>query len=301
MAWEQSAWSLTEGDIAAFSRSLDRPLPAAFIDHYLLVSNGGWFPDGVESPLGVHGFHPITYGSLSIERLIEDMGLRQRGEVPFAYDAGGNQFLLVLATGQVDRWFVDGGRREPTGLSIAEFLDQCRADLAPAAAHRPSEQELADAVVAATRTAVTELFQRYPTHRFYYLSLITTGEVHPPCLSAWSHEALHAVGDDPDLRWSYADSPFNLFGAQHFAKVRRLCEGRGADTDAEADLRLRAMESAMSRLDREGLFGRGAARDGVVVNVEVMPPDFTNTERALRLNPPQALTGWLAEAAADPD
>jgi len=34
-----------------------------------------------------------------------------------------------------------------------------------------------------------------------------------------------------------------------------------------------------------------------VVNVEVMPPDATNVERAIRLNPPAALADWLSEAA----
>jgi hypothetical protein len=35
----------------------------------------------------------------------------------------------------------------------------------------------------------------------------------------------------------------------------------------------------------------------VVVNVEVVPPDRTNTERARRLNPEGALSRWIAEAA----
>lgn len=44
----------------------------------------------------------------------------------------------------------------------------------------------------------------------------------------------------------------------------------------------------------------GAEQTGTLLTQEaneVMPPDYTNTERALRLNPPSALTGWLAEAA----
>jgi hypothetical protein len=53
-------------------------------------------------------------------------------------------------------------------------------------------------------------------------------------------------------------------------------------------------------LDGEGLFGRGAARSQIVINVEVAPPDSTNTERAVRLNPPEAVGTWLAEAAEGP-
>jgi hypothetical protein len=58
---------------------------------------------------------------------------------------------------------------------------------------------------------------------------------------------------------------------------------------------MQAMENAMIRLDREGAFGTGEARNKMVVLVEVMPPDWTNTERAKRMNPPEALIEWLAE------
>jgi hypothetical protein len=57
------------------------------------------------------------------------------------------------------------------------------------------------------------------------------------------------------------------------------------------------MVAAMAALDREGLFGRGAERERMLINVEVAPPDAGNTERAVRLNPPSALREWLAEAS----
>jgi hypothetical protein len=48
----------------------------------------------------------------------------------------------------------------------------------------------------------------------------------------------------------------------------------------------------------EKSFGEGEKRRSTVISVEVMPPDYTNTERALRLNPRGALlTEWLATAA----
>ena len=55
--------------------------------------------------------------------------------------------------------------------------------------------------------------------------------------------------------------------------------------------------AAMERLEREGLFGRGRKRAGILVNVEWFPPDHTNVERAHRLNPPEAMVDWLREAA----
>ena len=53
----------------------------------------------------------------------------------------------------------------------------------------PSQDELTAAIADATRQAVFALFREHPG-RYYYCSLVTTGEAHPPYLSAWSHEAL---------------------------------------------------------------------------------------------------------------
>ncbi|GIH09261.1 hypothetical protein Rhe02_73280 [Rhizocola hellebori] len=172
----------------------------------------------------------------------------------------------------------------------------------------PTESDLAEAIYRATAAAAADLFRDYPDHHFYWYSLTTTGEAHAPCPSAWSTQALaEAARTDEDwlmLKWSYADSPFYFYGGQHFAAVDRLFQAR-PQIDAcseeawacEYELRLRAMEAAMARLDHEGLFGVGQERLRIVITVEVAPPDHTNTERAMRLNPPEALTEWLAEAA----
>jgi hypothetical protein len=176
---------------------------------------------------------------------------------------------------------------------------------------QPTRAELVDALAAATSAAVKELFDTHPKDHFYYCSLITTGEALPPNLVAWSREALDAAASkspDPNARsnleWSYADSPFCCFGEQHFDEVRRLFQALGpldlndpSKWQASYDFRLSVMEEAMARLDRAGLFGIGAQRASIVINVEVMPPDRTNTERASRLNPPEALTVWLKEVA----
>ena len=53
----------------------------------------------------------------------------------------------------------------------------------------------------------------------------------------------------------------------------------------------------MHNLDNEGIFGTGEKRLGIVINAEFMPPDYTNTERALRLNPKEAIQEWLDEIA----
>jgi hypothetical protein len=98
-----------------------------------------------------------------------------------------------------------------------------------------------------------------------------------------------------------------LLGDQHFEPVERLFEARPRmdfaspeQYSAEFALRLRARETAMARLDAEGLFEKGDDRLRIVINVEVMPPDHTNAERALRLNPAGALVEWLEQAAESP-
>ncbi len=176
----------------------------------------------------------------------------------------------------------------------------------------PTETDLADAVHRAARAAFLDLFREHPGHRFYYCVLVTSGEAYGPALSAWSEQALAEEaarqGCAPSaIKWSYADSPFCCHGERHLEPVRPLFDARGElfdlpddEVDAEFELRLRAMETAMARLDAEGLFGTGTDRHSVLINVEV-PSEAGDEERALRLNPPEALTDWLTEAAAPAD
>lgn len=78
-----------------------------------------------------------------------------------------------------------------------------------------------------------------------------------------------------------------------------MAELKGDERNRELELRLQAMELAMSMLDGEGLFALNQPRESVCVLVEIMPPDETNTEIALRLNVAgsPAMQSWLAEAA----
>ncbi len=168
----------------------------------------------------------------------------------------------------------------------------------------PTEFDLESEIVEATRKAVSELFSQHPG-LFYYCALITSGEAHSPYLVAWSEEALAeaiTAEENPneareELKWSYADSPYCFFGEEHFKGVNDLFSRRPDVSQKEYEIRLQAMERAIAKLDKEGLFGTGAARQRIVVNVEVMPPDLTNTERAIRLNSPEAIKEWLKEAA----
>lgn len=195
--------------------------------------------------------------------------------------------------------------------------------------------ELVDIIQDAARKAITDLFHEHKEH-FYYCSLITTEEALCPIISAWSREALERTTRDrgnvyPDiltwsvwsketvekarkeiddqaeaksnLKWSYAESPYFAYGKKYFKSVEKVfnermnCIANEKEYDKEIQLRINTMEKAMSNLDREGIFGIGTQRLNIVINVELMPPDYTNTERALRLNPAEALEEWLEEAA----
>jgi len=168
---------------------------------------------------------------------------------------------------------------------------------------------LVDEIARATEKSFLNLFQNKEI--YYYCALVTTGEAVAPVISAWSWEALENVAkkyskEDADLiKWSYADSPYWNFGCENFETVRKLFNERLLDyTDEikwfkEIDFRLEAMVLALEKLDKKEIFSLNQPRSKVYVNVEVMPPDETNTIRALRLNKRENILDWLNEAAEE--
>lgn len=96
--------SITAEEFSEFEARFMNGLPPSFKSHYL-VNNGG-FPDtefvkGENHIFSIDGFIPIKYGSLPIERLLREMpaSLTKESFVPFANDAGGNIFILLLSGG----------------------------------------------------------------------------------------------------------------------------------------------------------------------------------------------------------
>lgn len=171
---------------------------------------------------------------------------------------------------------------------------------------------LVEIIQDATYKAIKKLFQDHK-EKFYYCSLITTGEGLCPIISAWSEEALERTAKEEQdvekakyyLKWSYAETPYYAYGEEYFEDVNRVFLERmrklttEKERDREIQLRINSMEKVMYNLDMDGIFGQGKERLGIVINAEVMPPDFTNTERALRLNPREALNEWLEEIAEE--
>ena len=94
----------------------------------------------------------------------------------------------------------------------------------------------------------------------------------------------------------FADSPYYAFGYdEYFQQVVQLFEQRNSLVDyndeeqwnEEYDLRLAAMVYAMKKLDAAGIFAINQPREQVYINVELMPPDDTDIERALSFNKPE--------------
>lgn len=165
----------------------------------------------------------------------------------------------------------------------------------------------------ATKTAFTELFKEHEEF-FYYCTLVTTGEGNCPYISAWSWQALKNFKDQEhipdteiiDYKWSYADSPYCAYGWEYFKEVEEyVVANKPKNIDDAEDwfswesALLATMETVMSTLDEQGVFGMGARRKSMLVNAEIMPPDYTNTIRALRLNRKEDIHIWLREAAED--
>jgi len=101
MEFEQAEKALTESDLKQFEAHLQIILPGDFKAHYLRY-NGGYPPyeyvKGINHIFSINGFNPIKYGLLPIEKIVEDYRSGKIDflkKIPFAYDNGGNVFLIA--------------------------------------------------------------------------------------------------------------------------------------------------------------------------------------------------------------
>ena len=191
----------------------------------------------------------------------------------------------------------------------------------------PSMDELKIAIKEAVKNAVKELFKI--NENFYYLVLTTSGEAHPPTLSAGSSEGLERTvkkyveeyGYDPhepdlalSLKWSFADTPYDCFGYEEYFRdkdIERLFYLRPSvddcisgkitqeEWDNEYDLRLKAMILALKELDEENVFERKEKRKHLFLNVA---PEYLNLrEFAQILNEGEALKEVIEDNALEDD
>ncbi|MCR5609125.1 MAG: DUF4303 domain-containing protein [Lachnospiraceae bacterium] len=176
---------------------------------------------------------------------------------------------------------------------------------------------LVELIQEAAQKAFTKLLSEH-NERFYYYSLITTDNALCPCIAAWSYEALDNAINDKNkdyIKWDIAESPYYAFAyEEYFGNVEKVFNDRmeeiesrvygerfkvigdEGEIDKEIELRLNSMEEAMRNLDKKGFFDKNMDRTNVVVSVEIIPPEYSNTERTIRLNPREAIEEWLEEA-----
>lgn len=177
-------------------------------------------------------------------------------------------------------------------------------------------EELAAVLVKAASNAFSSLKETHKEYFYYYAFIFDEGLY--PYISAWSYESLEKSIIDNDItdedknwwKWNYLDSPYVFYGDDEFFKeVYELLDKRASVLsddelyDVEWETRIASMEEAMRRLDQSGLFGIEEDRKNVVINVETAPPDYSEYERALRLNTSSSLLfeylKWCEKAEDD--
>ncbi|MCI8848958.1 MAG: DUF4303 domain-containing protein [Oscillibacter sp.] len=176
------------------------------------------------------------------------------------------------------------------------------------------KEELTEALVKAAGAAFRSLQETTKEHFYYYVLVFDEG-LHP-YISAWSDEALEKsvveqqISEDEKRwwKWDCSDSPYAVYGYDDFfGEVSELLDKQESLLSDEElygiewDMRVDVLEEAMKRLDGSGLFGTKEERKNVVINVELAPPDGSEYNRALRLNPPSALLSAYLETCEEPE
>jgi len=132
---EESELSIDMGDFSQIELLAGGNLPPLFKRIYL--KNNGGFPEateveGDEYVFSINGFNSIKFGKLPIEKLMQeymDQDGDLEGYVPFAYDDGGNSFMLSLKkedAGVVYLWIQDEMRLEKVCSSFDDFISSLR-------------------------------------------------------------------------------------------------------------------------------------------------------------------------------
>lgn len=129
---EESEKNITLYDIRNFEIANNVTLPDDFIDFYL-INNGGYFPEKEEpNPFLLGGFFSFLHGKLPIEKrykeLLEDWP-NLLGLIPFAYDDGGNLFLISTISdsyGEVKIWFTDENELDSVSVSFLSFINELK-------------------------------------------------------------------------------------------------------------------------------------------------------------------------------
>ncbi|NUL38301.1 SMI1/KNR4 family protein [Kosakonia sacchari] len=127
---EKSQQKLNPDELAVFEQQLNVSLPKDFVKFYMDY-NGGYLPESDEdNPYLLGGFLPIKYGRVSIEEHYKDIteSFPELKElIPFAYDDGGNLFLISsknLDSGKIYIWLMDETELDFVSDSFSAFLNE---------------------------------------------------------------------------------------------------------------------------------------------------------------------------------
>ncbi|MDD1980303.1 SMI1/KNR4 family protein [Pseudomonas asiatica] len=129
---EGSESSIDVGDFSEIETLANGKLPILFKEIYL--RNNGGFPgitevEGDEYVFSINGFNSVKFGELPIEKLMQEYNAQDKalhGYVPFAYDDGGNSFMLSLReedAGTVYLLIQDGLQMERVCASFDDFVN----------------------------------------------------------------------------------------------------------------------------------------------------------------------------------
>ena len=173
---------------------------------------------------------------------------------------------------------------------------------------------LRKSIIDATRSAFTELRKNVTKENFYTFALYTSELGDYIVSSANTEEGLLRRAQEyqsrskketlpnlqNQLRWSAADWAYHCTGEDHFEAAQKLLDARPDCTDMDDDeceeevaLRFKVMIEALQALDKEGFFGKGKAREKVVLLV--MLGDQTDKmmlDHAKQLNPPKVFQAF---------
>ncbi|MFZ4833158.1 SMI1/KNR4 family protein [Rouxiella sp. Mn2063] len=127
---EESESNLTPADLKQFEYENNVSLPEDFVTFYL-NNNGGYLLESDDSnPFLLGGFLHIKYGRVPAEKHYHDLieGFPElRGLIPFAYDDGGNLFLIstnLKDYGQVMVWLMDEKELDIVSGSFTSFIEE---------------------------------------------------------------------------------------------------------------------------------------------------------------------------------
>ena len=173
-------------------------------------------------------------------------------------------------------------------------------------------EKLVATIEEATSQAAIDLFNSTNETFYFFVSAQKIIKIHFVSIVG-TYEALKKQSiaqnwdayDIADFKWSSIDSPYLEFGSQYFHQVNQAFLDRidihslktEVEYEKEFNFRINVMEEALHRCDMKGIFSLNQARSEIMINVEVLPPDYTNTIRAKKLNPIESIQIWLQEAA----